>query len=51
MRDQLAETLASDGRAEKLLRRAKPMVVEQSGEVRRAGVVVPLAPKRPKAAG
>jgi hypothetical protein len=35
MRDQLAETLASDEKAALLVRRARPVVVEQSGEVRR----------------
>ncbi len=33
MRDQLAETLASDGAAARLLRRAHPRVVDESGEV------------------
>jgi hypothetical protein len=35
MRDQLAETLASDDKAALLLRRARPVHVEESGEVRR----------------
>jgi len=35
MRDQLAETLASDDKAALLLRRARPVQVEVSGEVRR----------------
>lgn len=35
MRDQLAETLASDERAALLLRRARPVHVQESGEVRR----------------
>jgi hypothetical protein len=35
MRDQLAETLATDERAAQLLHRARPRVVEESGEVRR----------------
>jgi hypothetical protein len=51
MREQLAETLDSDERASRLLHRARPMTVQQSGEVRRAGVVVPITAKRSKAAG
>ena len=51
MRDQLAETLASDGRAAKLVGRTRPITVAQSGEVQRAGVVVPITAKRSKAAG
>jgi hypothetical protein len=55
MRDQLAETLATDEHAQRLLRRAKPTVVAESGEVERApvlGDVVPIAAaRRPKAAG
>jgi hypothetical protein len=54
MREQLAETLASNDKAAKLLRRAKPAVVEQSGEVRRGTTasVTPIgAARRPKAAG
>lgn len=53
MRDQLAETLASNERAAKLVRRTRPTVVEESGEVRRTATVTPIAPasKRPKAAG
>ena len=35
MRDQLAETLASDEKAALLLRRARPVEVDESGEVRR----------------
>jgi hypothetical protein len=35
MRDQLAETLASDERGATLLRRAEPLEVDESGEVRR----------------
>jgi hypothetical protein len=35
MRDQLAETLASDKKADLLLRRAHPVQVDESGEVRR----------------
>lgn len=33
MREQLAETLASDPKAEKLARRARPVEVDESGEV------------------
>ena len=54
MREQLAETLASNDKAGNLLRRAKPAVVEQSGEVRRGttATVTPIgAAGRPKAAG
>ena len=42
MRDQLAETLSSDERASRLVRRARPTVVAGSGEVRRgaAGEIV-----------
>jgi hypothetical protein len=35
MREQLAETLASDEKAALLLRRARPVEVDGSGEVRR----------------
>jgi len=43
MRDQLAENLATDERAARLLRRARPPVVLESGEVRReGGAVIPL---------
>ena len=35
MREQLAEVLAADPRASKLVRRARPITVEESGEVRR----------------
>lgn len=53
MREQLAETLSSDEHAARLLRRARPVVVDESGEVRRdAGATVTpidLARKRPKA--
>jgi hypothetical protein len=35
MREQLAEVLAGDPRAAKLVRRARPVTVEESGEVRR----------------
>jgi hypothetical protein len=55
MRDQLAETLASNGRASRLLRRARPATLLESGEVRREGAaVIPLdgvGQKPPKAAG
>ena len=37
MREQLAETLASDEHAAKLLRRARPVIVDRSGAVRRDG--------------
>jgi hypothetical protein len=37
MRDQLAETLASDEKAALLARRARPIQVKESGEVRRDG--------------
>lgn len=52
MRDQLAETLASDERAARLLRRGRPVMVNESGEVRRdmGGKVTPItAAKRSKA--
>ncbi|MFT3766227.1 MAG: hypothetical protein QM820_12045 [Minicystis sp.] len=52
MRDQLAEVLASNERAARLLRRARPVTVEESGEVRRDGgaTVTPIAAaKRAKA--
>jgi hypothetical protein len=51
MRDQLAETLASDEHAMRLARRARPPVVDESGEVRRevGGSVTPItAAKRSK---
>jgi hypothetical protein len=54
MREQLAETLASDDTAAKLLHRARPTVVEESGEMRRGAVVTPLDAShrdKPKAAG
>lgn len=55
MREQLAETLASNAKAADLLHRAKPAVVEQSGEVRRqatGATVTPIAAaRRSKAAG
>ncbi len=35
MRDQLAETMASDEKAALLLRRARPVMISESGEVRR----------------
>lgn len=35
MRDQLAETLATDENAALLIRRARPIQVQESGEVRR----------------
>jgi hypothetical protein len=58
MRDQLAETLASDPAAAKLLHRARPPVIDESGKVEVGGA--PSAPPtasvsaesvRPKAAG
>jgi hypothetical protein len=58
MRDQLAETLASDPAAAKLLQRARPSVIDESGKVEVGGA--PSAPPsvgvnagsaRPKAAG
>lgn len=52
MREQLAETLASDERAARLVRRARPVVVEESGEVRRdaGATITPIqAAKRNKA--
>ncbi len=52
MREQLAETLASDETGKELLARAKPALVEQSGEVTRGAVVMPIgAAKRSKRAG
>jgi hypothetical protein len=58
MRDQLAEVLASDDKAAKLLHRARPTVVAQSGEVVRGGADAAsgdrpglAAVRRPKAAG
>ena len=52
MREQLAETLATDDHAAEMLLRAKPAFVEQSGEVRRGALVTPItAAKRSKAAG
>lgn len=35
MREQLTEVLAGDPRAAKLVRRARPITVDESGEVRR----------------
>jgi hypothetical protein len=35
MREQLAEVLAGDANASKLVRRARPITVDESGEVRR----------------
>jgi hypothetical protein len=52
MRDQLAEVLASDEKAKQLLRRARPVVVEQSGEVvRGAGAPVTSTPAHPVTMG
>ena len=44
MRDQLADTLASDEKAMRLARRARPPVVDESGEVRRdvGGAATPI---------
>jgi hypothetical protein len=46
MREQLAEVLAGDPGAAKLVRRARPITVDESGEVRRdaAGKVVQAPP-------
>ncbi len=51
MREQLAETLASDATAAELLDRARPAAVEQSGEVRRGGVIPISAARRSRRAG
>lgn len=59
MRDQLAETLSSDERAAKLLRRVRPPELLESGEVSRIDPAAatmgdpqtPPARKPPKAAG
>lgn len=56
MREQLAETLASNDKAANLLRRARPAVVEESGEVRRgtsakAAGVTPIGVARRSKAG
>lgn len=44
MREQLAETIAGDERAQRLARRARSVVVNESGEVRRdiGGTVTPI---------
>jgi len=46
MREQLAETLATDERAAHLLKRARPVTVDESGEVRRdsSGGAAPVTP-------
>ena len=51
MREQLAETLASDERGARLLRRARPAIVDESGEVRRDGgaAVTPIQALKSKA--
>jgi len=54
MREQLADTLATDERAVRLARRVRPAQVEQSGAVRRGagGVVTPIgAAQRGKKTG
>jgi hypothetical protein len=54
MREQLAETLQEEDSAARLLHRARPRVVEESGEVERGAVVTPLSHARrarPKTAG
>jgi hypothetical protein len=54
MRDQLAQTLEDDERAAKLLRRAQPVHVDESGEVRRdrrGAEVVPIQAGRRSRAG
>jgi hypothetical protein len=52
MRDQMAETLASSERGARLLRRARPMTVDESGEVRRDGAVVtPIGAARRRRVG
>src|SRR5262249_49706049 len=51
MRARLAGTLASAGRAAERVGGTRPITVAQSGEVQRAGVVVPITAKRSKAAG
>jgi hypothetical protein len=43
MRDELAETLATDPGAAAMLHRARPTTVDESGEVRRDGVAGDLA--------
>jgi len=48
MRDQLAETLTGDEKAALLLRRAHPVEVDASGEVRRDGVAGAASPRRVK---
>jgi hypothetical protein len=48
LRDQLAETLASDERAQKLARRARPVSVDESGEVRRDASVTPISVRKKK---
>jgi len=50
MREQLAETIARDARAQELCRRARPIDVDESGEIKRdaVGVMIPesASPKR-----
>jgi hypothetical protein len=50
LREQLAEILASDPEAQRLLRRARPRYVEESGEVGIQGVVE-VPPRRHTGAG
>jgi hypothetical protein len=50
MREQLAETLASDDEARAALARARPRVVEESGEVPRGAAVTPIRASRHKGA-
>jgi hypothetical protein len=52
MRDQLAETLATDERGARLLRRARPVTVDESGEVRRdaGGAATPVSAESKAAA-
>ncbi len=46
MRDQLAETLSSDERAQKLLHRVRAGVADKSGEVERGGADVSSRSRR-----
>lgn len=46
MREQLAETIASDEKAALLRRRACPVEVDESGEVRRDGAAEAPGPRR-----
>jgi hypothetical protein len=51
MREQLAETLSADPAAAKLLHRAKPAEIDESGEVRRGSTVTPIGAARKHKAG